>query len=119
MTFGRSLRGRPAAYATAHEQAWKAAVRRAFRGCRMPEECAVAVEVTFELDEVLQLGRNEPDLDNLVKTTIDAMDEVLGRRSSTGNRVEADDVRVARITATKRHSALPGAHIIVSQLPSP
>ncbi len=66
-----------------------------------------------------QRGRNEPDLHNLIKAAIDALDGVLGVRTGTGLRVEADDVRVDRITASKRHAGAnedPGARISVAQL---
>lgn len=64
-------------------------------------------------------GRNEPDRDNLIKASIDALDGVLGVRTGTGLRVEADDVRVDRITASKRHAGAnedPGARITVAEL---
>ncbi len=66
-----------------------------------------------------QTGRNEPDLDNLIKAAIDALDGVLGVRAGTGLRVEADDVRVDRITASKRPAGAdedPGARITVAEL---
>ncbi|WP_298993057.1 hypothetical protein [uncultured Pseudokineococcus sp.] len=66
-----------------------------------------------------QVGRLEPDLDNLVKTTIDALDGVLGARLGTaGQRLEADDVRVARLTASKEASAgrPAGALVIVEEM---
>ena len=62
----------------------------------------------------------EPDLDNLIKSTIDALDAVLGVRSGTGARLEADDVRVDRIVASKRPAAAteePGARVTVTELP--
>lgn len=67
-----------------------------------------------------QVDRVEPDLDNLIKSTVDALDGVLGVRSGTGSRTEADDVRVERIVASKRPALAgedPGARIVVSELP--
>ena len=55
----------------------------------------------------------------LLKATIDALDGVLGVRTGTGLRVEADDVRVDRITASKRPAGAtedPGARITVAEL---
>src|SRR5690606_5716384 len=117
--FGRRVHGRPTGYGgEAHEQRWKAAVRSAFVDCVLPADCRVQVECEFLLAPE-QRGRNEPDLDNLIKTTIDALDDVLGLRSGTGQRVEADDVRVNRIAASKRFAAAgeqSGARIVVQEL---
>ena len=96
------MAGRPTGYsAGANEHAWKQAVREAFSGCVLPTQCRVQVEVDFVLAPD-QVGRVEPDLDNLIKSTVDALEGVLGERSGTGARVEADDVRVDRIVASKR-----------------
>ncbi|MEE6297190.1 DUF429 domain-containing protein [Georgenia wangjunii] len=103
--FERIVRGRPTGYsAGANEQRWKAAVRMAFADCTLPAESHVQVDLEFFLDHD-QRGRNEPDLDNLIKAAIDALDGVLGLRTGTGSRAEADDVRVDRITASKRAAA--------------
>lgn len=59
----------------------------------MPAGCRVQVELEFVLDHD-QRGRHEPDLDNLIKAAIDALDGGIGPRTGTGSRVEADDVRV-------------------------
>ncbi len=64
------------------------------------------VDATFML-MVEQGGRMEPDLDNLIKTTVDSLEGVLGVRTGTGPRVEADDVRVDRgdgVAPTMRQS---------------
>lgn len=116
--FERVVHGRPTGYSgEANEQRWKAEVRSAFSGCTLPAGCRVQVDLEFLLGQD-QRGRNEPDLDNLIKAAIDALVGVLGVRTGTGLRVEADDVRVDRITASKRpagaHEA-PGARIAVAE----
>ncbi|WP_130013915.1 DUF429 domain-containing protein [Serinicoccus sediminis] len=115
--FERLVVGRPTGYsAGVNEQLWKAAVRSAFVDCALPVSCRVQVDLDFVLAPE-QHGRTEPDLDNLIKATIDALDGVLGARAGTGLRVEADDARVDRITASKRHSGAgeqPGARITVA-----
>ena len=66
-----------------------------------------------------QRGRDEPDLDNLIKAAIDALVGVIGVRPGTGLRVEADDVRVDRITASKRSAGADedrGARITVTEI---
>ncbi|SFL71676.1 Endodeoxyribonuclease RusA [Geodermatophilus ruber] len=117
--FERVVRGRPTGYsAGVNEQRWKADLRSAFSGCTLPAGCRVQVELEFLLGQD-QRGRNEPDLDNLIKAAIDALDGVLGVRTGTGLRVEADDVRVDRIAASKRHAGEnedPGARITVAEL---
>ncbi|MDN5894318.1 MAG: DUF429 domain-containing protein [Nocardioides sp.] len=117
-TFGRTVVGRPTGYGgEEREWNWKHAVRAAFVGCSLPRDCRVAIELSFMLS-ANQTGPNEPDLDNLVKPTIDALDGVLGRRAGTGSRIEADDVRVDRIMAFKQPATgEPGAHIVVRELP--
>lgn len=116
----RKVAGRPTGYAGGeNERRWKSAVRGAFSAAVLPGTTRIRVDMDFILTAD-QLGRREPDLDNLIKSTIDALEGVLGRRSGTGARVEADDVRVARILASKRHGLdgePSGARIVVSQLP--
>lgn len=97
---------------------WKDRVREAFAECVLPQDCRVQVEADFVLGAD-QLGPNEPDLDNLIKSTIDALEGLLGRRPGTGARLEADDVRVARIVASKRPARSgekPGGHLVVSEV---
>lgn len=117
--FARDVHGRPTGYAGGdHEKRWKAVVREAFAGCVLAASCRVSVELEFRLASA-QGGRNEPDLDNLVKSTVDSLERVLGVRSGTGSRTEADDVRVDRIVASKRLAGdeeQPGARIIISEL---
>jgi predicted RNase H-like nuclease/Holliday junction resolvase RusA-like endonuclease len=117
--FERVVHGRPTGYSGgANEQRWKADVRSAFSGCSLPTGCRVHVELEFFLG-LDQIGPNEPDLDNLIKAAIDALDGVLGVRTGTGLRVEADDVRVDRITASKRPAGADedtGARITVAEL---
>lgn len=119
-TFACTVVGRPTGYASgANEQAWKQATRAAFEGCALDEGCRVQVELDFVLSPE-QVGRVEPDLDNLIKSSIDALEGVLGVRNGTGTRTEADDVRVDRIVASKRpprEGEPAGARIRVSVLP--
>ena len=120
LAFARTVAGRPTGYsAGANERAWKQAARAVFEGCVLPEGCRVQVEIDFLLAPD-QVGRVEPDLDNLIKSTVDALEGVLGVRPGTGARMEADDVRVDRIVASKRPARSgehPGARIVVSELP--
>ena len=98
---------------------WRAAVRAAFSGCALSAGGRAHVELDFVLGNH-QRGRNEPDLDNLIKAALDALEGVIGIRPGTGSRVEADDVRIDRISATKRPARLdeqPGARIAISELP--
>jgi predicted RNase H-like nuclease/Holliday junction resolvase RusA-like endonuclease len=117
--FERAVSGRPTGYsAGVNEHRWKAAVRKAFIGCVLPAGRRVQVETDFVL-AADQRGRNEPDLDNLIKAALDALEGVIGIRPGTGGRVEADDVRVDRIIATKRPVRVdeePGARIAISDL---
>ncbi|MCY7287091.1 MAG: DUF429 domain-containing protein [Cryobacterium sp.] len=117
--FERVVSGRPTGYsAGVNEHRWKAAVREAFSGCVLTAGRRVQVEIDFVL-AADQRGRNEPDLDNLIKATVDALEGVIGIRPGTGRRVETDDVRVDRITATKRPARIdeePRARIAVSDL---
>jgi len=117
--FERVVSGRPTGYsAGANEDRWKAAVRKAFSGCVLPAGHRVQVEIDFVL-AADQRERNEPDLDNLIKAAVDALEGVIGIRPGTGKRLEADDVRIDRITATKRPARgdeEPGAWIVVSDL---
>lgn len=117
--FERVAHGRPIGYSAGpNEQRWKADVRTAFSGCTLPAGYRVHVDLEFLLGQD-QKGRNEPDLDNLIKAAIDALIGVLVMRTGTGLRVEADDVRVDRITASKRHAGEdenPGARITVAEL---
>lgn len=111
--------GRPTGYGgSGEERSWKTAVHDAFASQHLPGPGRVELVVEFVL-ALEQVGRWEPDLDNLLKSTIDALDGVLGRRSGTGQRVEADDVRVSRIVASKRAAGddeTSGARIVVMRL---
>ena len=91
LAFARTVAGRPTGYsAGANEQTWKQATRAVFEGCTLSESCRVRVEIDFLLAPD-QVGRVEPDLDNLIKSTVDALEGVLGVRPGTGARMEADD----------------------------
>ncbi|MBS4754716.1 hypothetical protein KG112_18065 [Nocardioides sp. zg-ZUI104] len=117
--FARTVAGRPTGYsAGANEQDWNQATRAMFEGCVLSEGCRVRVEIDFLLAPD-QVGRIEPDLDNLITSTADALPGVLGVRPGTGSRTEVDDVRVDRIVASKRPARSgehPGARIVVSEL---
>ncbi|MEJ5944884.1 DUF429 domain-containing protein [Pseudokineococcus basanitobsidens] len=120
-TVERFVRGRPTGYGgSRHEALWRQAVAEAFDGEHLlgPDRVEVVLDVVLG---PAQVGRSEPDLDNVLKTTIDALGSVLGRRDGTGDRVEADDVRVSRIVASKRparEGEVPGARIALTLLPS-
>lgn len=119
-TAGRSLTvdvtGRPTGDGgTEDELKWKQAVREAFGDADLVGEPWVSIELEFRLGSA-QISRNEPDLDNLITSTIDSLENVLGRRTGTSARVEADDVRVDRIVASKRSataSEASGARIVI------
>lgn len=111
MTLGAPLvtvhvRGRPATYSTAAEPAWKDAVRQAVTasGCT-PVDARFAVDIAFTLPTPTRRGEAW-DLDNLIKTTLDAMEGVFGFRDWRGHPQAADDL-VDEIHATKR-TASPG-----------
>jgi len=95
------VHGRPTGFAGGeHERRWKQAVGDAFGDSALPAEARVEVLVDFVLGPS-QGGSNEPDLDNLIKSTVDALVDVIGVRPQSGSR-QADDVRIDRITASKR-----------------
>lgn len=111
--------GRPTGYAAGdNEQRWKAAVRSAFASKTVPPSSRVAIEIEYRLDPG-QVGHNAPDLDNLLKATIDALDEVLGPRPGRLARPQADDERVDRIVASKRvarRGETSGARVVIVEL---
>lgn len=111
--------GRPTGYAGGdNEQRWKSAVRSAFASKTVPPSRRVAFEIGYRLNPS-QTGNNAPDLDNLLKTTIDALEEVLGPRAGRRARPQADDERIDRITASKRIARpreTPGARIVIIEL---
>ncbi|MCI2238685.1 DUF429 domain-containing protein [Kineococcus sp. TRM81007] len=117
-SFRRVVVGRPTGFTgERNEQEWKRAVASAFTGCVLPADARVQVEVDFLLGPG-QSGNDEPDLDNLLKSTIDALVDVIGARPLKGPR-QADDVRVDRIVATKRFASdgePAGADVRVSAL---
>ena len=117
--FAADVAGRPTGFAAGdNEQRWKAAVRSAFTGKAVPSSSRVALEVEYRLDPS-QIGHNAPELDNLLKATIDALDEVLGLRQGRFARPQADDERVDRIVASKRvarRGETPGARVVIVEL---
>lgn len=118
-TFERQVSGRPTGYSSGeHERRWKENVASAFSGCSLPADARVQLQMDFLLGPE-QAGNNEPDLDNLIKSTIDAFIGVIGARPRYSGPKQADDVRVDRITAAKRHvkeGEDPGAHIWVAPI---
>lgn len=111
--------GRPTGYSSGiNEQRWKSAIRKAFPGPGFPKATRIGVDVSYRLAPS-QRGHNAPDLANLIKATIDALEGLLGPRPIAG-RPQADDQRIDRIVATKRmarEGEEPGARIIVSVFP--
>lgn len=111
------VHARPATYATATEPVWKAAVTDALGVHEVPNGARFQVEIDFRLP--VPRNRNDAwDLDNLLKTTIDALGGVVGMRRWNG-RAQADDERIDRIVATKRtvrDGESVGARIRVSTL---
>ena len=114
--------GRPATFATAHEAAWKEAVRAAVRRSGVGVQPAGRFRVSVEFRTATPTNPNESwDIDNLVKPTLDAMEGIFGLRPKRG-RPEAADDRVDALEAVKRYvreGEAPGARIDVWLLPSP
>lgn len=95
------VRGRPATFATASEAAWKEAVRAAVAVSGVqPRDARFAVRIAFRTAPPRTAGEVW-DLDNLIKPTLDAMEDVFGLREWHGRPQPADD-RVDRLEATKR-----------------
>jgi Holliday junction resolvase RusA-like endonuclease len=93
-------------------------VRSAFAGKTVPPLSRVAIEVEYRLDPS-QIGHSAPDLDNLLKATIDGLDEVLSPRPGHFARPQADDERIDRIVASKRLARpeeTPGARVVIVEL---
>lgn len=92
--------GRATGYSAGkNEIAWKAAVAQAFRGITLDAPCRIGIEIHFRLQPT-QVRHLAPDLDNLIKSTIDALVDVIGERDFRGRR-QADDERVDFILARK------------------
>ena len=100
--------GRPATFATAHEAAWKRAVRASVLATGVcPPEDEPRFSVRMEFRTATPRNVNERwDIDNLVKPTLDAMEGVLGARAWRGVAQPADD-RVDHLEAWKR-TVVPG-----------
>jgi Holliday junction resolvase RusA-like endonuclease len=114
--------GRPATFATASERPWKAAIRTAVQeaGCESITEGRFAVRIDFRLAEAKTVGEVW-DLDNLIKSTLDAMEGIFGLRPWKGHPQPADD-RVDRLEAQKRKPGAgerPGATIDVWLIEEP
>lgn len=108
--------GRPATFATAHEAAWKDAVRRAVHRSGVQPAHGHRFAVCIEFRTPAPKSTNERwDLDNLVKATLDALDGVVGRREWQGAPQAADD-QIDQIVAVKRPTGSDeesGARIVV------
>ncbi len=66
-----------------------------------------------------RLATTHPTLDNLLKATIDALDQVLGLRRGKFARPQVDDERIDRIVASKRVAQpgeTPGARVVIVEL---
>jgi Holliday junction resolvase RusA-like endonuclease len=110
--------GRPASYSSAAEAAWKAAVREAVKQAGVgPWAERFSVFIEFRTPEAR--NANEVwDLDNLIKSTLDAMEGVFGLRQWRGPAQAADD-RVDHLDASKHTVSageLPGARIEIRRV---
>jgi Holliday junction resolvase RusA-like endonuclease len=108
--------GRPATFATAHEAAWKAAVRSAVDRLHVAPrpDARFRVQIAFLTPEPTTVNHRW-DLDNLVKPTLDAMEGIFGLRAWRGVPQPNDDL-VVQLEASKRTitaGELAGAHIAV------
>src|SRR5437899_775333 len=76
---------RPATFATAHETAWKTAVREAVDalGVSPRHEACFAVRIEFRTPKPRTVNERW-DIDNLVKPTMDAMEGIFGLRAWAG-----------------------------------
>ena len=97
--------GRPTPYAgEENERTWKQAVRNAIEAKRpfvAPADGArLAVRIEFRLR--LRRAADEPDPDNLLKSTFDSMEGVLGEVVLPSGMVQADDRRIDYLEVVKR-----------------
>lgn len=117
--------GRPTPYAgEENERKWKQAVRDAIEAKRpfqAPGDGArLAVRIEFRLR--LRRAADEPDSDNLLKSTFDAMEGVLGVLVMSNGTVQADDRRIDYLEVVKRQTRDGedwGASIEVYELDDP
>jgi Holliday junction resolvase RusA-like endonuclease len=99
------VEGRPATFATAHEAAWKQAIRDEIARKDLtprPENC-FKVQIEFRTP-IPKTSNDRWDLDNLVKPTLDAMEGIFGLRAWKGVPQPNDD-KVIELHATKRQVA--------------
>ncbi len=93
------VKGRPTGYSAGeNEKRWKQAVSDATVGVRPPKG-RIGIEIEFVMLPT-QVGHLAPDLDNLIKSTVDALIDCIGERAVKG-RKQADDERVDIIVARK------------------
>lgn len=115
------VHGRPATFATAHEQNWKDAVDSALERCGVTpvEGGRFAVRIRFRCPPSSRKGEVW-DLDNLVKPTLDAMERIFGRRPWAGRIQPADDAVdwLAAEKTTENDEARQGATIGIWTRPS-
>lgn len=106
--------GRPATFATAHEVAWKEAIRAAVTASGVGPRPDACFEVRLDFRTPAPITANDRwDLDNLVKPTLDALEGVFGLRAWKGVAQPNDD-KVVALRASKRtvlDGEVPGAHI--------
>ena len=93
--------GRPAAFATTAEVAWRSAVASAVAGRPFPQPASARFKVILEFRTTSKRPDERWDIDNLVKPTLDAMEAIFGRRRWRGL-VQAQDDRVDELIARKR-----------------
>ena len=108
--------GRPATYSTAGDRPWRAAVHEVVERAdlALSRGSVFAVRLDFRLPAPTRADEAR-DLDNLAKSTIDALGGVLGERQWNGPPQVADHL-VVHLQATKRQVARdepPGATIDV------
>jgi len=97
--------GRPTGYASGeNERRWKTSVQSSAVAFPADSDARFGLELRFRLDPT-QVKHLEPDLDNLIKSTIDALERVLGVRPGNHRQPQADDVRVNEIVASKTWAA--------------
>lgn len=99
----------------AHSKAWEKAVRLVADRVKPPEplDCPLRVEVEFTLERPLKpkfaaAPAARLDLDKLLRSTLDALTDVIYR----------DDSRIVELVASKRFGSPIGARIVVASLES-
>ena len=108
--------GQPGTFATRTGETWCIAVEQACAELApLPPEARLQLDVEFRIPP-RRSARDEWDLDNLLKPTIDALAPIIGHRPVAG-RPQADDERIDKVVAVKRRTDDPtswGASITIS-----